>query len=143
MPKKILICVRNGSMQCLNAYMSTYYPPQKNNFWGGQQNQVCASVRLGRYLTNHLTFMSETLPYLCAMCSPKFRTILIKYGQLGAIFTSKWRKLSPSGPISNKPFNISVLKHYTSICYLCAMHSAKFRKIRVQNTRLRALFTKL
>ena len=36
-----------------------------------------------------------------------------------------------------------VLKHYTSICYLCAMRSAKFRKIIIQNTRLRALFTKL
>ena len=46
------------------------------------------------------------------------------------------------GPISHKPFNI-LFSHYTSICYLCAMRSSKFRKIRIKNTTLRALFTKL
>ena len=124
-----------------------------------RQNGII-SVRPARYLTNHLTFCSETFHiyfYLCAMrsakfrkikiqntrlralftklwnfskshmcsgsaaqifnffksvpdlramCSPKFRTILIQNGQLGAILTSKWHKFCPSSPISHKPFNI-------------------------------------
>ena len=38
-----------------------------------------------------------------------------------------------------------VLKHYPSICYLCAMRSAKFQKIRIQNKWLypRAVFRDL
>ena len=48
----------------------------------------------------------KSVPYLRAMCSPKFRTILIKNGRLRAILTSKWRKFCSSRPISHKPFNI-------------------------------------
>ena len=48
----------------------------------------------------------KSVPYLRAMCSPKFRTILIQNGRLRAIFTSKWSKFCPSGPISHKPLNI-------------------------------------
>ena len=86
--------------------------------------------------------MFKSVPYLRAMCSPKFRTILIKNGRLRAIFTSKWRKFCPSGPISHKPFNI-LFWNITHLFVTCAIRSAKFQKIRIQNTRLRALFTKL
>ena len=48
----------------------------------------------------------KSVPYLRAMCSLKFRTIIIQNGRLRAIFTSKWNKFCPSGPISHKAFNI-------------------------------------
>ena len=100
-------------------------------------------MRAGRYLTNHLTFSSQTLQsirYLSAMRSAKFGKIRIQNTRLypRAVFRDLciYSKSHMSTGSAAQIFNFS-----KSVPYLRAMCSAKFRTILIQNGRLRAIFT--
>ena len=79
-----------------------------------------------RLITLYFIIFIYVIIYTCKI------TIIIPHKK---IYSSVRR----SGTISHKHLTFCS-EHYISICYLCAMRSAKFRKIRIQNTRLRALF---
>ena len=79
------------------------------NFTPEQFLWTCAFIRKVIWVREALpkfSIFSKSVPYIRAMCSPKFRTILIQNGRLRDIFTSKWCKFCPSGLISHKPFNL-------------------------------------
>ena len=71
-----------------------YYPPQKDFFWGGVvksgmrvRPSACPSVRPVQYLTNQLTFCSETLHiYLLPLCYA-FSQVSEKYNKIPDLST--------------------------------------------------------